>query len=133
MVLLSFSILSGALGIRKPLTSYLLIYFYQIALCSTTSIAQYHHTNINYNPTPNIYISIHSYTYAYTCGIYVRHVRAAGGGSGYFKHRRGGKGGGGGFVEVLMYVEPYDVLEIVVGSGGGGGANGTESKSNLKS
>tara|TARA_B110000090_G_scaffold179790_1_gene204337 strand:- start:128 stop:319 length:192 start_codon:yes stop_codon:yes gene_type:complete len=63
----------------------------------------------------------------------VRHVRAAGGGSGYFKHRRGGKGGGGGFVEVLMYVEPYDVLEIVVGSGGGGGANGTESKSNLKS
>ena len=34
-------------------------------------------------------------------------------------------GGGGGFVEVLMYVEPYDVLEVVVGSGGGGGANGT--------
>ena len=50
----------------------------------------------------------------------------AGGGSGYFYDRSGGSGGGGAFVETIIAVEPYDVLEIVVGAGGGAGACGTD-------
>jgi hypothetical protein len=53
-------------------------------------------------------------------------VWGAGGGSGYFYDRRGGHGGGGAFVECILNVEPYEILEIVVGSGGGSGARGTE-------
>lgn len=49
-----------------------------------------------------------------------------GGGSGYFLNRRGGAGGGAAFVECILNLEPYDVLEIVVGSGGQGGVLGTE-------
>jgi hypothetical protein len=49
-----------------------------------------------------------------------------GGGSGHFKDRKGGSGGGGAFVEAILTVEPYDVLEIVVGSGGGPGVYGTD-------
>eukprot|EP00605_Chrysophyceae_sp_TOSAG23-4_P002678 GSChrysophyteH1.ASY1.ANO1.2954.1 assembled CDS len=46
--------------------------------------------------------------------------------SGFFKNRRCGNGGGGAYVECLLHVDPYDVLEIVVASGGGGGTTGTE-------
>lgn len=53
-------------------------------------------------------------------------IWGAGGGSGYFKHRKGGGGGGGAFLEVILNVEPYEVLEIVVGSGGSGGTTGNE-------
>jgi hypothetical protein len=50
----------------------------------------------------------------------------AGGGSGQFKERRGGSGGGGAFVEIFINVNPFDVLEIVVGRGGQAGVYGTE-------
>ncbi|CAM9525720.1 unnamed protein product [Ectocarpus fasciculatus] len=53
-------------------------------------------------------------------------VWGAGGGSGHFKGRNGGSGGGGAFVEVLMHVNPHDVLEVVVGAAGQAGAHGTE-------
>jgi hypothetical protein len=53
-------------------------------------------------------------------------VWGAGGGSGYFWDRRGGAGGGGAFVECILNVEPFEILEIVVGSGGGAGVQGTE-------
>lgn len=53
-------------------------------------------------------------------------VWGAGGGSGHFKGRGGGSGGGGAFVEVLMHVNPHDVLEIVVGAPGQAGVHGTE-------
>lgn len=49
----------------------------------------------------------------------------AGGGSGYFYSRQGGEGGGGAFVEAIIDVEPYSVLELTVGGGGGGGIQGT--------
>jgi hypothetical protein len=48
----------------------------------------------------------------------------AGGGSGYFLDRKVGYGGGGAFVEAILEVNPFDVLEIVVGAGGAGGQNG---------
>ena len=48
----------------------------------------------------------------------------AGGGSGYFLERKVGYGGGGAFIEVILEVNAFDVLEIVVGSGGQGGNNG---------
>lgn len=41
--------------------------------------------------------------------------RGAGGGSGFFYNRRGGSGGGGAFIEAIINVEPYEVLEVVVG------------------
>jgi hypothetical protein len=50
----------------------------------------------------------------------------AGGGSGYFLGRRGGPGGGGAFVEAIIDVEPFTVLELIVGSGGRAGVKGTE-------
>ena len=50
----------------------------------------------------------------------------AGGGSGHFKERRGGSGGGGAFVEVFINVNPFDILEVVVGRGGQAGVYGTE-------
>jgi len=53
----------------------------------------------------------------------------AGGGSGYFLHRQGGNGGGGAYIEAILSVEPYDVLEIVVGSGGCAGTVGSEIES----
>ena len=49
-----------------------------------------------------------------------------GGGSGHFLNRRGGSGGGGGYVEIFVNVQPYDILDIVVGEGGRAGAYGTE-------
>jgi hypothetical protein len=69
-----------------------------------------------------------TYIYRVSKGINRLKIQAwgGGGGSGYFKHRRGASGGGGAFVEVLLEVEPYDVLEIVVATGGGGGTTGTE-------
>ena len=48
----------------------------------------------------------------------------AGGGSGYFLERKVGYGGGGAFIEVILEVNAFDVLEIVVGTGGQGGNNG---------
>lgn len=53
-------------------------------------------------------------------------VWGAGGGSGFFKGRKGGSGGGGAFVEVLLNVEPHEVLEVVVGASGSAGVAGTE-------
>jgi hypothetical protein len=50
----------------------------------------------------------------------------AGGGSGCFVGRQGGSGGGGAFVEAIIDVEPFSVLELIVGSGGGAGVTGTE-------
>ena len=69
-----------------------------------------------------------TYLYRVAKGITRLKVQAwgGGGGSGFFKNRRGGSGGGGAFVEVLLEVEPYDVLEIVVATGGGAGNTGTE-------
>lgn len=69
-----------------------------------------------------------TYLYRVPKGVTRLKVQAwgGGGGSGYFKTRRGGSGGGGAFVEVLLEVEPYDVLEVVVATGGGAGATGTE-------
>lgn len=52
-----------------------------------------------------------------------------GGGSGYFYERQGGNGGGAAFVEAILNVEPYDVLEIVIGTGGCAGASGGEIES----
>lgn len=48
----------------------------------------------------------------------------AGGGSGYFYDRKAGNGGGGSFVECLVHVNPHDILEICVGSGGAAGVPG---------
>jgi hypothetical protein len=48
----------------------------------------------------------------------------AGGGSGYFYGRQGGNGGGGAFVEAIVDIEPYSVLELTVGSGGSAGIRG---------
>lgn len=50
----------------------------------------------------------------------------AGGGSGHFYGRQGGSGGGGAFIEAIIDLEPFTVLEITVGSGGGAGVRGTE-------
>lgn len=50
----------------------------------------------------------------------------AGGGGGHFKGRKGGFGGGGAFVESIISVEPFDVLEVVVGAAGSKGQHGTE-------
>lgn len=52
-----------------------------------------------------------------------------GGGSGYFIERQGGDGGGGAFVECIINVDPFDVLEIVVGTGGLAGQSGSEIES----
>ena len=49
-----------------------------------------------------------------------------GGGGGYFLERQGGNGGGGAFVETIINVEPFDVLEVVVGTGGLPGQSGSE-------
>ena len=49
-----------------------------------------------------------------------------GGGGGHFLGRKGGFGGGGAFVESIISVEPFDVLEVVVGAGGSCGQHGTE-------
>lgn len=49
-----------------------------------------------------------------------------GGGSGCFKERQGGAGGGGAFMEAIIDLEPYSVLELTVGSGGQGGVFGKE-------
>jgi len=35
-------------------------------------------------------------------------------------------GGGGAFVEVMLQVDPYEVLEVVVAAGGFAGVSGTE-------
>jgi hypothetical protein len=48
-----------------------------------------------------------------------------GGGSGYFYGRQGGSGGGGAYVEAIIDLEPYTVLELIVGGGGSGGVTGT--------
>jgi hypothetical protein len=50
----------------------------------------------------------------------------AGGGGGYFYQRQGGQGGGGGFIEAIVDLEPFTVLEITVGGGGKAGVRGTE-------
>ena len=72
-----------------------------------------------------------TYLYRVPKGITRLKVQAwgAGGGSGFFKHRRCGAGGGGAYIECMLDVEAYDILEVVVGSGGGGGAIGTEIES----
>jgi hypothetical protein len=49
-----------------------------------------------------------------------------GGGSGHFLERKGGAGGGGGFVEFILLVNPFEIFEVVVGSGGQAGVYGTE-------
>ena len=50
----------------------------------------------------------------------------AGGGSGHFFKRRGGYGGGGAYVELFLYVQPHETLDLIVGQGGQGGVHGTE-------
>ena len=68
-------------------------------------------------------------TYVYKIPHGLRRVKiqawGAGGGSGLFKGRRCGNGGGGAYVEAILEVDPYDVLEVVVGVGGQGGVFGT--------
>lgn len=68
-------------------------------------------------------------TYLYTVPKKVRNLKVqlwgGGGGSGFFKDRQQGNGGGGALVEAIITVSPYDVLEIVVGTGGQGGQTGT--------
>lgn len=68
-------------------------------------------------------------TYLYKVPKKVRHLKVqawgGGGGSGFFKERQKGNGGGGALVEAIIHVSPYDVLEIVVGTGGQGGQLGT--------
>jgi hypothetical protein len=39
-------------------------------------------------------------------------VWGGGGGSGFFKNRKAGSGGGGAFVEAVIAVKPFDVLEV---------------------
>jgi hypothetical protein len=46
-------------------------------------------------------------------------VWGGGGGGGHFKSRQGAPGGGGAFIECILKVDPYDIFEVVVGSGGG--------------
>jgi hypothetical protein len=53
-------------------------------------------------------------------------IWGAGGGSGHFQGRQGGSGGGGGFVEAILELEPFTILEITVGSGGRAGVRGSE-------
>jgi hypothetical protein len=69
-----------------------------------------------------------TYLYRVPARIHRLKIQAwgAGGGSGHFKFRNGGAGGGGAFVEVIMHVNPHDVLEVVVGSPGQAGVYGTE-------
>jgi ankyrin repeat protein len=49
-----------------------------------------------------------------------------GGGSGHFYKRRGGSGGGGSYVEVFIYVQPHETLDLIVAQGGQAGVHGTE-------
>lgn len=44
---------------------------------------------------------------------------------GFFRGREGGCGGGGAFVEAIVDLEPFTILEITVGAGGQGGVCGT--------
>lgn len=77
-------------------------------------------------------ISTYTYpgVYLYKVGDNVKILKiqlwGAGGGSGHFKDRKAGSGGGGAFVEALLYVEPHQVFEVRVGSGGQAGAYGSE-------
>lgn len=79
-------------------------------------------------------MGIHTYaiagTYLYKVPPRIHRLKmqvwGAGGGSGHFKYRNGGAGGGGAFVEVIMHVNPHDVLEVVVGAPGQAGVYGTE-------
>jgi hypothetical protein len=79
-------------------------------------------------------IGIHTYnvagTYLYRVARNVTKLKVqvwgGGGGSGFFYQRRSGNGGGGCFVEAIINVQPFSVLEIVVGGGGCGGVRGTE-------
>eukprot|EP01036_Dinobryon_divergens_P026472 gene26472-35131_t len=68
-----------------------------------------------------------TYTYKVPKGLQRLKIQlwGGGGGSGHFINRQGGNGGGGAFVEAIVKVDPFNVLEIVVGSGGGGGVSGT--------
>ena len=72
------------------------------------------------------YVVAGTYTYRVPEGVTRLKVQlwGAGGGSGLFYDRGGGAGGGGAFVEAIINVEPLDVLEIVVGAGGGAGVRG---------
>ena len=69
-------------------------------------------------------------TYVYTVPKKTTRLKVqlwgGGGGGGNFVGRKGGVGGGGAFVESIISVEPFDVLEVVVGGGGSRGLRGTE-------
>jgi hypothetical protein len=69
-----------------------------------------------------------SYVYKVQAKCYLLKVQlwGGGGGSGHFLERKGGSGGGGGFVEFILRVSPYEVFEVVVGTGGQAGVYGTE-------
>ena len=41
-------------------------------------------------------------------------IWGAGGGSGHFVGRTAGSGGGGAYIEALVFLNPYDILEIQV-------------------
>eukprot|EP01041_Mallomonas_annulata_P002379 gene2379-4623_t len=64
----------------------------------------------------------------YNCSRLKIQMWGAGGGSGLFLDRKGGAGGGGAYVEALVYVNPHDVLEVVVGGGGSAGVLGQAMK-----
>ncbi len=76
---------------------------------------------LNYN-VPGVYI----YKVPKTVQRMKIQMWGAGGGSGHFYGRQGGFGGGGAFIEAIMDLEPFTVLEITVGAGGGAGVKGTE-------
>jgi hypothetical protein len=69
-----------------------------------------------------------SYVYKVPAKCYRLKVQlwGGGGGSGNFYERKGGSGGGGGYVEFILHVTPYDIYEVVVGTGGQAGVYGTE-------
>jgi hypothetical protein len=69
------------------------------------------------------------YTYRITSKHTTRlkvQVWGGGGGSGFFRGRQGGNGGGGAFLEAIIEVEPYTILEICVGQGGFAGVAGKD-------
>lgn len=74
------------------------------------------------------YIVPGTYVYKVQAKCYILKVQlwGAGGGSGHFYERKGGSGGGGAFVEFILSVNPFDIFEVVVGSGGQAGIHGTE-------
>jgi hypothetical protein len=65
-------------------------------------------------------ITVHSVagTYIYKTDLKSTFVKVqlwgAGGGSGHFKDRKAGCGGGGAYVEALVNLNPYEILEIQV-------------------